>query len=171
MFCCLSTPNMQLAQLNIADARFEPEQPEMAGFTGRIDIINALADRAPGFVWRLVDDGPEDGALSLRMEGQGPMTLVNMSVWTDIESLYSFVYKTAHTKVMKGKKDWFDPIPREHMVLWWIEDGHIPNLDEARAKLDLLRERGATPDAFSFAIPFDSDGNAVKPQFPKKDCA
>ncbi|WP_427450341.1 DUF3291 domain-containing protein [Litorimonas sp. WD9-15] len=162
---------MQLAQLNIADARHPTEAPEMVGFTGRIDAINALADRAPGFIWRMVDDGPEDGALTLRMEGQGPMTLVNMSVWADIESLFHFVYKTAHTKVMQGKRDWFTPIPREHMVLWWVEDGHIPDLDEAKAKLDLIREMGPTPDAFSFAIPFDVDGQAVTPQLPKKDCA
>ncbi len=171
MFCFRLNPRMQLAQLNIADARFETHQPEMAGFTDRIDLINALADTAPGFIWRLIDDGPEDGALSLRMEGQGPMTLVNMSVWADIESLFNFVYKTAHSKVMKDKSDWFDPIPRQHMVLWWVEDDHIPDLDEARLKLDLIRENGSTPDAFSFAIPFDADGNPVTPQFPKKDCA
>jgi len=162
---------VQLAQLNIADARFETDTPEMDGFTGRVDAINALADRAPGFIWRLTDDGPEDGALSLRMEGQGPETLVNMSVWADIESLYHFVYKTAHTKVMQWKKAWFSPIPNKHMVLWWIEDDHIPDLDEAKAKLDLIRAIGSTPDAFSFAIPFNSDGQPVTPQFPKKDCA
>lgn len=143
----------------------------MDGFTGRVDAINALADRADGFVWRLTDDGPEDGALSLRMEGQGPATLVNMSVWDNIESLYHFIYKTAHTKVMQGKKAWFNPIPREHMVLWWVEDGHIPNLDEAREKLDLIRANGSSPEAFSFAMPFNEAGQAVTPQFPKKDCA
>ena len=162
---------MQLAQLNIADAKYDIDRAEMIGFTGRIDAINALADQAPGFVWRMVDDGPEDGALSLRMEGYGPMTLVNMSVWENIESLYHFVYKTAHSKVMRGKEDWFNPISNNYMVLWWIKDGHIPDLDEAHSKLTLIRERGASPDAFSFALPFDFDGNPVKPQFPKKDCA
>ena len=162
---------MQLAQLNIADAKFETDADQMVGFTGRIDAINALADRADGFVWRMVDDGPEDGALTLRMEGHGPMTLVNMSVWTDIESLFHFVYKTAHTKVMQGKGKWFTPIPRQHMVLWWIEDGHIPDLDEAKAKLDLIRSNGSSPEAFSFALPFDENGKPVAPEFPKKDCA
>lgn len=162
---------MQLAQLNIADAKFETDADQMVGFTGRIDAINALADRADGFVWRMVDDGPEDGALTLRMEGHGPMTLVNMSVWTDIESLFHFVYKTAHTKVMQGKGKWFSPIPRQHMVLWWIEDGHIPNLDEAKAKLDLIRSNGSSSEAFSFALPFDENGKPVAPEFPKKDCA
>jgi hypothetical protein len=162
---------VQLAQLNIADALAPTDAPEMSGFTNRVDAINALADRATGFVWRLVDDGPEDGALALRMEGEGPATLVNMSVWTDLQSLFHFVYKTAHTKVMMGKRDWFAPIPREHMVLWWVEDGHIPTLDEAKAKLDMIRRDGSSPQAFSFALPFDARGKAISPPFPKKDCA
>lgn len=143
----------------------------MVGFTGRVDAINALADRAPGFVWRLVDDGPEDGALSLRMEGHGPETLVNMSVWDSVEALYGFVYQTAHAKVMQGKDDWFAPMPVAHMVLWWVEDGHIPDLNEARAKLDLLRAKGPTPAAFSFALPFDTTGQPITPQMGRKDCA
>lgn len=159
---------MQLAQLNIADAKFETDADQMTGFTGRVDAINALADRAPGFIWRMVDDGPEDGALSLRMEGHA---LVNMSVWENIESLFNFVYRTAHTKVMQGKRDWFTSIPREHMVLWWIEHGHIPDLDQAKAKLDLIRANGPSPDAFSFALPFDEIGNPFPPTFLKKDCA
>lgn len=162
---------MQLAQLNIADAKYVTDDDRMAGFTGRIDIINALADRSPGFVWRLVDDDETDGALSLRIEGEGDFTLVNMSVWQDVESLFHFVYKTAHAKVMQGKEDWFDPMPRAHMVLWWVEDGHIPSLNEAKAKLDLLRERGASPDAFTFNLPFDENGQPITPNFPKKDCA
>jgi hypothetical protein len=162
---------VQLAQLNIADARHPVGSDAMAGFTGRIDAINALADRAPGFVWRMTDDGPEDGALSLRMEGLGPDTLVNMSVWDSIEALYHFIYQTAHAKVMQGKDDWFSAIPTAHMVLWWIEDGHIPDLDEAREKLDRLRSKGPTPDAFSFTMPFDIKGMPATPPMGKKDCA
>lgn len=162
---------MHLAQLNIADAKFETDRPEMHGFTSRIEAINALADRANGFVWRMVDYGPEDGALSLRMEGQGPMTLVNMSVWESVEALYQFVYQTAHAKVMRGKPDWFSDMPKTHMVLWWVEDGHTPDLNEARQKLDLIRASGPTPDAFSFTVPFDETGHPLTPPMGRKDCA
>jgi hypothetical protein len=162
---------MHLAQLNIADAKFDVDRPEMEGFTSRVDAINALADRSPGFIWRLVDDGPEDGALSLRMEGQGPMTLVNMSVWENVETLYAFIYQTAHAKVMRGKDDWFDPMPKMHMVLWWVEEGYIPNLDDAREKLDLIRRNGPSPEAFSFTMPFDEKGHPMAPPMGKKECA
>ena len=162
---------MHLAQLNIADAQYATHAPEMVGFTGRIEAINALADRAEGFVWRMTDDGPEDGALSLRMEGLGPDTLVNMSVWENIEGLFQFVYKTAHAKVMREERPVFHLMPTEHMVLWWVEEGHVPNLNEAKSKLDEIRAKGSTPSAFSFAIPFNELGEPIRPQFPKKDCA
>lgn len=162
---------MQLAQLNIAEALHAVEDDRMAGFTGRVDMINAMADRSPGFVWRLTDDDDTDGALSLRMEGMNDYTLVNMSVWANIESLFHFIYKTAHAKVMRGKDDWFNPMNRNHMVLWWIEDGHIPSMDEAKAKLDAIRAKGPSPDAFDFQTPFSESGQPVKTNFPKKDCA
>ncbi|WP_026941450.1 DUF3291 domain-containing protein [Hellea balneolensis] len=162
---------MQLAQLNIAEAKYGTEDARMDGFTGRVDIINAMADRSPGFIWRLTDDDETDGALSLRMEGQNDYTLVNMSVWADIESLFHFIYKTAHAKVMQGKNDWFNPMSRNHMVLWWVEDGHIPSMDEAKTKLDAIRAHGPSPEAFDFQTPFSDSGAPVKTNFPKKDCA
>lgn len=162
---------MQLAQLNIAEAKYGTDDARMDGFTGRVDIINAMADRSPGFIWRLTDDDETDGALSLRMEGQNDYTLVNMSVWADIKSLFHFIYKTAHAKVMQGKDDWFNPLSRNHMVLWWVEDGHIPSMDEAKAKLDAIRTNGPSPAAFDFQTPFSEHGIAVTSNFPIKDCA
>jgi len=162
---------VQLAQLNIAEAKYGTDDARMEGFTGRVDIINAMADRSAGFIWRLTDDDETDGALSLRMEGQNDYTLVNMSVWADIESLFHFIYKTAHAKVMQGKDDWFNPLSKNYMVLWWVEDGHIPSMDEAKEKLDTIRAHGPSPLAFDFQTPFSENGTPIKTKFPKKDCA
>jgi len=155
---------MRLSQLNIADALYDTDDPRMEGFTGRIERINILAERAPGFIWRLTDDGESDGALSLRLEGQGGYTLVNMSVWANINSLYNFVYKTAHAKVMQGKDDWFRPISMAHMVMWYVSDRHRPDLDEAKHKLDLIRDQGATFDAFDFQNPYSRTGTRLTPE-------
>ena len=46
-----------LAQVNIGRMLAPLTEPEMAGFVAQLDPINALADGAPGFVWRLVGDG------------------------------------------------------------------------------------------------------------------
>lgn len=162
---------MHLAQLNIGVGTAPMEDPSMIGFTGNIDRINALADRFDGFVWRLTDETSEtDGALDLRLPGDANM-LVNMSVWESVESLYRFVYQTAHAKIMKDREQWFVPMTEQYMVLWWVEDGHIPTLDEAKEKLDRLRSQGPTPNAFSFTVPFDENGNPMTPPMGRKDCA
>jgi len=163
---------VHLAQLNIAEALHPMDDPRMGGFTSRIETINALADRSPGFIWRMVDDDDSlDGALGIRFPGGSEDMIVNMSVWADVMSLYNFVYKTAHLKLIDGKTDWFETPIQKHMVLWWVEDGHIPTLDEARQKLEALRENGPASDAFSFASPFDPRGDILTIEIPKKETA
>jgi hypothetical protein len=46
-------PVYHVAQVNIGQVRAPIEDALMAGFVARLDEINALADRSPGFVWRL----------------------------------------------------------------------------------------------------------------------
>lgn len=40
-----------LAQINVATARYEPGDEGMAGFVERLDVVNALTEQSPGFVW------------------------------------------------------------------------------------------------------------------------
>ena len=140
----------QLAQLNIAIMKYSLDMPEMADFVNNLDRINALADQAPGFVWRLQDD--EGDATSLRPLGDS--TLVNMSVWKDVESLNNYVYRSMHVEIMKRRKEWFDRMKEAHMVLWWVKTGHRPDVPEAIEKLELLRAKGATQEAFNFRYVF-----------------
>ena len=155
---------MQLAQLNIGAFRYPIEDPRMDGFTKRLGAINALAERSEGFIWRLVDDNPMfDAATDLRLPGEGNSDMaVNLSVWRDVESLYGFVYNTVHARVMKDRLDYFEPATEDYLVLWWVEDGHIPSLEEAAEKLALIREKGPTPDAFSFREPFGAAGTPMR---------
>ena len=140
----------QLAQLNIAKMKFAIDHPEMADFVARLDAINALADAAPGFVWRLqIDDGDTTG-----IDHFGTEALVNMSVWKDIESLHGYVYRSAHTEVMALRKQWFERMIESYSVLWWIAEGHLPSLDEASERLDCLRLQGPSARAFTFKQAF-----------------
>jgi len=149
---------MQLAQLNIAESRYPMSDTRLDGFTGKIDAINALADRADGFIWRLTDDDTDiDGALSLRLPGNDT-TLVNMSVWENLKSLYDFIYKTAHAKVMQSNFQNFIPFVKNHYVLWWVEDGHIPNLTEANSRLEAIRKNGPNLSAFNFKDAYGANG-------------
>ena len=42
-----------LAQLNIGRMVAPIDAPEVADFVAALDPVNAIADAAPGFVWRL----------------------------------------------------------------------------------------------------------------------
>ncbi|MBV7330008.1 DUF3291 domain-containing protein [Chloroflexi bacterium TSY] len=136
----------QLAQLNIAQLKYAINSPEMSDFVNNLDRINALADSAPGFVWRLQT---EDGdATSIRFFGSD--TLVNMSIWEDVASLHDYVYRTAHAEIMSRRKEWFERMEEAYTVLWWIPKGKIPSLNEAKERLEKLRLLGPTIEAFTF---------------------
>lgn len=125
----------------------------MAGFTGRLDEINTLAESAPGFVWRLVDDV---GANATGLRPFGSDVIVNLSVWQSLQALHDFTYRTDHLDVLRARRDWFHaPASRPHLVLWWRPaDLPPPDLDEAEKRLGLLAERGPTQDAFTFRDAF-----------------
>ena len=73
-----------LAQLNVGHIRFPTDDPRMAEFMGALDAVNALAERSPGFVWRLKDDS--NNATNILVT-KDPTFLVNMSVWETPEHL------------------------------------------------------------------------------------
>jgi Domain of unknown function (DUF3291) len=47
----MSKTAWHLAQVNIGRARGTVTDPVMQGFVPRLEEINALAERTPGFVW------------------------------------------------------------------------------------------------------------------------
>lgn len=135
-----------LAQLNIAVVKAPLESPVMADFVANLDRINALAEAAPGFIWRLKT---EDGnATALRPLGED--TIVNMSVWQDAESLNRYVYKSGHVEVMRRRKEWFERMADAYLVLWWVPEGHRPTLAEALSRLESRRQNGPSQAAFTF---------------------
>ncbi|MFC3998356.1 DUF3291 domain-containing protein [Nocardiopsis sediminis] len=148
------SPSHHLAQLNIGTFTHPLDDPRMAGFTGMLDPINALAEASPGFVWRLVGEGEND-ATSLRPLGDdGPDTLINLSVWESVESLWEFTYRTGHIDLLRRRRDWFVHMKEVQAVLWWVPAGHTPTVGEALKRLELLRDRGPSADAFTFKDTF-----------------
>ena len=143
-----------LAQLNVGIATAALDSDVMADFMNNLDNVNALAEASPGFVWRLkADDG---NATSLRPIDD--RTMVNMSVWTDAQSLSAFVFKSGHVEFMRRRRQWFERMSEAYLVLWWVPEGHVPTTDEAVARLAHLRENGATPHAFDFRHLFPPPG-------------
>ena len=141
-----------LAQLNIAEAVTTMDDPVMADFVSNIERINSLAEKSPGYIWRLTD---EEGDNSYSMQlFDSEYIVTNMSVWKDRDSLFDFVYNTAHVDIFKRRKEWFAKMPQMHMVLWYVEEGHIPNINEAKERLKHLREHGKSRYAFTFKDKF-----------------
>lgn len=144
----------QLAQLNIGRILGPMDSPTMAGFAARLNDINALADTAPGFVWRLQDEA--GNATALR-PFEDDWLLVNMSVWESIAALKTFTYQTVHAEVMRKRRQWFEPHTEMYFCLWWIPAGHIPTVQEAKERLDYMQAHGETPHAFTFRKTYEPD--------------
>jgi hypothetical protein len=155
----------QLAQINIATLKAPLDSPELKDFVDNLDRINALAESSEGYVWRLTGDGND--ATSLRPLGEN--VIVNMSVWRDVDSLRNYVYKSAHTEILRRKREWFVRPTEAIYVLWWVPQGHRPTVEEGAARLEHLRRHGSTAEAFNFGEAFsapDAAGAGAPVSFP-----
>lgn len=150
---------VHLAQVNIARMKGPIDSPLMAGFVARLDEINALADRSPGFVWRLQTS--EGNATYLRPYDDDRI-IFNMSLWESIEQLRAYVYGSSHIELLRQRQDWFLRFEGVYSALWWVPRGHVPSIDEAKKRLAHLAEKGPTPYAFSFKEPFPPDQAVIE---------
>ena len=142
----------QLAQVNVGVPVAPLDSEQLRGFTDQLEPVNALADAAPGFVWRLQT---EDGdATALRPDPSVPDLIINLSVWESVEALATFVYRGLHADVMRGRRQWFVPMREAFTCAWWIPTDTLPTMPEALARLDLLRRNGPGRQAFTLARPF-----------------
>ena len=139
-----------IAQVNVAQAKADMASDLMQGFVSRLDEINALADRADGFIWRFKEDS--GSATAIRVFDD-PLLLINMSVWANLDALKHYVYKSLHVDLIKDRDAWFNKLGQSHQALWWIPVGHIPNVEEAQKKLEYIRKFGPSAEAFTFAKP------------------
>jgi hypothetical protein len=148
----------QLAQINVGRTLAPLDDPQLAGFVERLDEINALADRSPGFVWRL--QGESGNATDIAVSPD-PNFIVNLSVWDDIESLFAYVYKTDHTRVMAQRRQWFEKPLGAFMALWWVPAARRPSAEEGLRRIEVLDRKGPTAEAFTFKMPFDAEGRRI----------
>jgi hypothetical protein len=151
-----------LAQLNVGVLRAPIDSPELAGFVEMLDPVNALADRTPGFIWRLQT---EDGNATAIRPFEDDRVAVNLSVWESLEALGEFVYASRHLDLLRRRREWFEHMTEAYLVLWWVPAGTIPSVEEAKRRLMLLRERGPSFEAFTFREPFPPP-DATEPVTP-----
>lgn len=139
---------MPIAQLNVARFRAAKDDPANAAFMAALDHVNAQADAADGFLWRLVGEG--DDATDIEAVQGDPDFIVNLSVWRDVPSLEAFAYRQAdHRAVLARRAEWFLPM-EPSLALWEVPDGHRPTVAEAMGKLAQLGREGPSEAVFTF---------------------
>ncbi len=149
-----------LAQINIGRLVAPRGDPRGQPFFDALDRINALADATPGFVWRLQDDSGNATGISYAPD---PLLAVNLSVWTDADALFDFVYRSAHTPVMAKRRDYFQKFDGVYQALWWIPAGTVPTVNDGLSRLWLLERFGGCPQAFTFKARFPAPDQAGLP--------
>jgi hypothetical protein len=116
-------PGHHLAQLNIGRIRYDLDDPRMADFTNNLALINGIAERSAGFVWRYVD-----------------------------AALEHFVWKTVHRHFYGRRADWFEHLEGPAVVLWWVPIGHRPSVEQAVARMEHLKQHGPSDYAFDWQM-------------------
>jgi hypothetical protein len=145
-----------LAQINIARLLAPIDDQKIAEFVALLAPINALADQAPGFVWRLQSNSGNATDIAY---SDDPFVIVNMSVWESVEALRDFAYKSNHMKVFRDRPKWFEKMEKPSYCLWWVPTGHIPTVAEGREHLEHYQLHGATSYSFWFSQQFPQHEN------------
>ena len=144
-------PPYHLAQLNVGRAVAPMDDPQLADFVARLDAINALAERSPGFVWRLQSEA--GNATDIKVTDD-PRFIINLTVWETPEALFAFTYESHHKTVFARRYEWFERATGPNLVLWWQPAEILPTTDDALDRLRLLSELGPTAEAFTFRTRF-----------------
>jgi heme-degrading monooxygenase HmoA len=144
-----------LAQFNVGRLRAPLDAPSMAEFLALFEPVNALADTAPGFVWRLTD-GEGDDAIAIRPYGDH--VIINLSVWESREALWNFAYRSTHLDALRRRREWFTRMVEPYLVMWWVPAGRTPSVEEALDRLERIRRDGPGPGAFTFRQAYDTAG-------------
>jgi len=149
--------NKHLAQFNIIKLKDELNSPMIKEFRDFLAPVNLLAEESEGFIWRLKDESGHS-ATDIETPYEDKLIFVNMSVWENFTLLKEYTYKTVHSYFLKSRKKWADEMDGYKAVMWYIDKGHIPTIEEAKTKLDVLNQKGSTPEAFSMTEVYDAFG-------------
>jgi hypothetical protein len=160
-----------LAQVNIGRLQAPLDSPQLADFVAALDPVNAAADAAPGFVWRLqTEDGNATSVRAFEWDQAGSAGIImNMSVWESPEALAAFVYSDTHRRVLARRRQWFERMTEAYTALWWIPRGTVPTPADAEDRVRRLRAHGPTADAFTLRVPVPAPGEAGPPRAGRED--
>lgn len=139
----------QIASFNRGRLVADWDDPAVAGFTGNLDRVNALAEQSPGFVWRMGAEEMEAAQMGAAL-GPDPRLASTLAVWESVEVLRHFVFATLHGRFVARRHEWFEKSSAPAHVMWRIPAGHRPAIAEAVERIERLERDGAGPEAFDW---------------------
>ena len=131
---------MHIAQFNVSRLIHGPDDPRLVSFGIGANMVRRAAAKTPGHVWNQQDILPGD-------------MFATRSVWESIETLREFVFSGIHERYRRRSAEWFTPMEERNYVLWYIDAGEQPTLEESQRRLELLRADGPSEAAFDFSRP------------------
>ncbi|MGW9593098.1 DUF3291 domain-containing protein [Streptomyces chartreusis] len=153
-------PAFELAQVNIGRLKAPLDSPQLKDFVDNLDPVNADAEAADGFVWRLKDDSGD--ATDVPVFGD-EWLIINLTVWRDTNALTAYMYQGRHREMLARRREWFERVQEAMTALWWVPAGHRPTVAEAESRLLHLRTNGPTPHAFTLRTSFPPQGTEPVP--------
>lgn len=142
---------MPLAEFNIGILKYDWDDPRVADFQNNLDRVYGIAARSPGYIWHL--DPADMEAAQLDPDGPlggNPRVASTLSVWETPETLRDFAFNTVHRHFYDRRREWYDPDQGIRLVLWWVPDGHRPDVAEAVQRLRHMERHGETEQAFGW---------------------
>lgn len=144
-------PKAHIAHFNVARLRHPPGDPRVAEFIDNVPKINAIAERSPGYVWRLVDESAAVGnGIAFQTNDKDIRLAISLSVWNSVEDLWHFVNKTAHGSFLRRRADWFEAWQGPNYVVWPHIMTEPPTVSEGWSRLKSLAEQGSSAAAYDF---------------------
>ena len=140
--------SQHIAHVNVVRFKYPIDDQRLKPFFDAVPTVNALAERSPGFVWRLSD--PDEDARAPEVFGE-PNMAIALSVWSSLDALKTFVYRSVHADYLRQRSDWFLPARGANKALWHIAPGARPTILEAKHRLEWLTLNGPGEFAFGFA--------------------
>ncbi len=144
--------NTHIAHMNWGRLSYDWEDKRVAEFVNNLDLVNGVAARSKGFVWRLSDeDMNAEQSNSEGVFGGDQRIASTLSVWKTATDFVNFVHHTIHAGFMAKADNWLDRMDAVKYVIWPVNIGHQPNMVEAKEMLDLLSKNGPSHAAYNFS--------------------
>jgi len=141
---------------------------QVQGFLDRLPSVYQAVDRSDGFHARSIRDmgtflhswGEVKLPACYPQPTPNDQIATTLSLWTDLESVAAFTYHGAHGEALTKRREWFDKTDLPIYVAWWVDADRAIGWADGTERLDRLHRDGPTAYAFTFAQPFDREGNA-----------